>query len=112
VPGTLNLASRQAWLAVGQQSLIGLLIPDEYGGGGTTDFRFRCVVMEEFARAGTTSISSGFGLQDHAEFAKAIKEAARKRAYRIITDPARDEALVRLRAEMAKETGVLGGGEA
>jgi alkylation response protein AidB-like acyl-CoA dehydrogenase len=55
---------RQAWLAAGQQSLIGLGIPEEYGGGGTTDFRFRCVVMEEFARAGATSISSGFGLQD------------------------------------------------
>jgi alkylation response protein AidB-like acyl-CoA dehydrogenase len=55
---------RQAWLAAGQQSLIGLLIGEEYGGGGTTDFRFRCVMMEEFARAGATSISSGFGLQD------------------------------------------------
>jgi hypothetical protein len=42
---------------------------------------------------------------DNTEFQKAIKEAARKRAYRIITDPARDEALARLRAEMARETG-------
>ena len=42
---------------------------------------------------------------DNAEFQKAIKEAARRRAYRIITDPARDEALARLRAEMARETG-------
>src|SRR6202012_2284012 len=28
------------------------------------DFRFRCVVMEEFATVGATSLSSGFGLQD------------------------------------------------
>jgi type I restriction enzyme R subunit len=42
---------------------------------------------------------------DNNEFQKAIKEAARKRAYRIITAPARDEALARLRAEMARETG-------
>jgi type I restriction enzyme R subunit len=41
---------------------------------------------------------------DNTEFQKAIKEAARRRAYRIITDPARDEALARLRAEMARET--------
>jgi type I restriction enzyme, R subunit len=40
---------------------------------------------------------------DNPEFQKAIKDAARKRAYRIITDPARDEALARLRAEMARE---------
>jgi serine/threonine protein kinase len=43
---------------------------------------------------------------DNAEFQKAIKEAARKRAYRIINAPARDEALARLRAEMARETGL------
>ncbi len=48
----------------------------------------------------------------NAEFQKAIKEAARKRAYRIIIDPARDEALAPLRAEMARETGVLVRGEA
>ena len=55
---------RQAWLAAGKQSLIGMLIPEEYGGAATSDFRFRCVLMEEFARVGATSISSGFGLQD------------------------------------------------
>jgi alkylation response protein AidB-like acyl-CoA dehydrogenase len=55
---------RQAWLAAGKQSLIGLLIPEEFGGAGTGDFRFRCVIMEEFAQVCATSISSGFGLQD------------------------------------------------
>jgi alkylation response protein AidB-like acyl-CoA dehydrogenase len=55
---------RQAWLAAGKQSLIGMLVPEEYGGVGTDDFRYRCVVMEEFARIGATSLSSGFGLQD------------------------------------------------
>lgn len=48
---------------------------------------------------------------DNAEFQKAIKEAARSRAYRIITDPVHDEALARLRAEMARKTSVLGRGE-
>jgi long-chain-acyl-CoA dehydrogenase len=55
---------RQAWLAAGKQSLIGMLVPEEYGGVGTGDFRYRCVMMEEFARVCATSISSGFGLQD------------------------------------------------
>ena len=49
---------------------------------------------------------------DNAEFQKAIKEAARRRAYRIITHPAGDEALARLRAEVARETGMLRRGEA
>jgi type I restriction enzyme, R subunit len=42
---------------------------------------------------------------DNNEFQKAIKEAARRRAYRIITEPAREEALAKLRAEMYRETG-------
>ncbi|WP_045875903.1 DEAD/DEAH box helicase family protein [Pseudofrankia sp. DC12] len=41
---------------------------------------------------------------DNAEFQQAFKQAARTRAYRIITDPARDEALARLRTEMLRET--------
>jgi type I restriction enzyme R subunit len=45
---------------------------------------------------------------DNDEFRKAVKEAARRRAYKIITDPLREEALARLRAEMDRETGWTG----
>ncbi len=55
---------RQAWLAAGKQAIIGLLIPEKFGGAGTGDFRYRCVVMEELAKVCATSLSSGFGLQD------------------------------------------------
>jgi alkylation response protein AidB-like acyl-CoA dehydrogenase len=55
---------RQAWLAAGKQALIGLPIPERFGGAGTDDFRYRCVVMEELAKVGATSLSLGFGLQD------------------------------------------------
>ncbi|RDI65909.1 type I restriction endonuclease subunit R [Nocardia pseudobrasiliensis] len=41
---------------------------------------------------------------DNDEFQQAIKQAAAKRAYRIINAPARDEALARLRAEMDRAT--------
>jgi alkylation response protein AidB-like acyl-CoA dehydrogenase len=59
-----HIVDRQAWLAAGKQSIIGLLIPERFGGVGTGDFRYRCVVMEELAQACATSLSSGFGLQD------------------------------------------------
>ena len=55
---------RQTWLAAGEQAIIGLGVPEEFGGGGTGDFRYRCVVMEELAKVCATSLSSGFGLQD------------------------------------------------
>src|SRR6266571_333757 len=59
-----HLVDRQAWLAAGKQAIIGHLIPERFGGLGTQDFRFRCVVMEELAKVCATSLSSGFGLQD------------------------------------------------
>jgi type I restriction enzyme, R subunit len=45
---------------------------------------------------------------DNDEFRASVKEAARKRAYKIITDPLREEALARLRAQMEHETGPTG----
>ncbi|MFN8076746.1 MAG: DEAD/DEAH box helicase family protein [Kineosporiaceae bacterium] len=43
---------------------------------------------------------------DNDDFSARIKEAARKRAYRIIRDPMRDEVMAKLREEMGRETGV------
>jgi type I restriction enzyme R subunit len=82
---------------------------DEARFGQVADDRLDDIVAEN-AERNTEFMKLYF---DNAEFQKAIKEAARRRAYRIITDPARDEALARLRAEMTRETGgVLGRGEA
>lgn len=47
-----GIVSREAWLAAGRQGLLGLAVPEEYGGGGTTDFRYSAVLAEEFTRAG------------------------------------------------------------
>ena len=59
-----HIVDRQAWLAAGKQAIIGLPIPERFGGAGTDDFRYRCVVMEELARVCANSLSLGFGLQD------------------------------------------------
>ncbi len=77
------------------------LMNDEARFGQVADDRLDNIVAEN-AERNTDFMKLYF---DNDEFQKAIKEAARKRAYRIITEPARDEALARLRAEMARETG-------
>ncbi|MEV8434918.1 acyl-CoA dehydrogenase family protein [Streptomyces chartreusis] len=45
----------------GRLGLLGLAVPEEYGGGGTDDYRFRCVLMEELARAGAAAVNVALG---------------------------------------------------
>jgi long-chain-acyl-CoA dehydrogenase len=55
---------RSTWLAAGKQGLLGLSVPEELGGGGTADYRFRAILCEEIAGVGAASLNSGFALQD------------------------------------------------
>src|SRR3978361_220443 len=50
---------RSAYLSAGKYGLIGFNLPEEYGGGGSDDFRFNAVINEEIARYGgpTPSLS-------------------------------------------------------
>jgi alkylation response protein AidB-like acyl-CoA dehydrogenase len=43
---------REFWLEAGNQGMLGLAIPDEYGGAGADDFRFNAVLTEEMAKVG------------------------------------------------------------
>lgn len=54
-----GIVSREAWLAAGRQGLLGLAVPEEYGGGGVADFRYSAVQAEEFARAGVSGLAVG-----------------------------------------------------
>ncbi|MBV9381416.1 MAG: hypothetical protein JO242_12175, partial [Streptosporangiaceae bacterium] len=80
------------------------LMNDEARFGQVADDRLDDIVAENTER-NTEFMKLYF---DNDEFRKAVKEAARRRAYRIITDPLREEALARLRAEMERETGGSG----
>ncbi|MFJ6651607.1 acyl-CoA dehydrogenase family protein [Microbacterium sp. NPDC091313] len=56
---------RDTMLAAGQSGLIGLSVPEEFGGAGMLqDYRFRTIVMEETIRAGAGSLAGAFGIQD------------------------------------------------
>ncbi|MBO4239412.1 acyl-CoA dehydrogenase family protein [Pseudonocardia alni] len=47
-----------------EQGVYALSVPEEFGGAGETDYRYRMVVNEEVARVGATSFGMTLGLQD------------------------------------------------
>ncbi|NEC90281.1 acyl-CoA dehydrogenase family protein [Streptomyces sp. SID12501] len=49
-----ELVPRELFTALGKLGIIGTAIPEEYGGGGSDDYRFNVVIQEECARAGVT----------------------------------------------------------
>lgn len=55
---------RAIWEKAGAHGMLGLGVPEEFGGGGEPDYRYRFVFAEEIARTGFTSFGVGIGLQD------------------------------------------------
>lgn len=56
---------RATMLAAGESGIIGLSVPEEFGGAGMLqDYRFRTVVNEEVIGAGAGSLAGAFGIQD------------------------------------------------
>jgi alkylation response protein AidB-like acyl-CoA dehydrogenase len=52
---------RSVWRHAGEIGMLGFMIPEEYGGGGTPDFRFNAVIGQELGRLGF-AFSSSFGI--------------------------------------------------
>jgi alkylation response protein AidB-like acyl-CoA dehydrogenase len=57
-----GIVDREVWRRAGAAGLLGLDIPEEYGGGGQHDFRFNAVLTEEIVAAGCSGL--GFGLHN------------------------------------------------
>ena len=57
-----RLVDREAYAAAGKYGLIGFNMPEQYGGGGSEDFRFNAVVVEELAKFGAAT--PGLSLQN------------------------------------------------
>ena len=47
-----GIVSREVWRKAGEQGLLGLQLDEEYGGGGTSDYRFNAIIVEEMAKRG------------------------------------------------------------
>lgn len=56
---------RATMLAAGEAGVIGLSVPEEFGGAGMLqDYRFRSIVLEETIGAGLGSLAGALGIQD------------------------------------------------
>ncbi len=58
-----GLTPREMFASAGKYGFVGIAIPEEFGGGGSRDFRFNQVIAEEFATAGIGG--AGLGLTLH-----------------------------------------------
>ncbi|MCX2968960.1 MULTISPECIES: acyl-CoA dehydrogenase family protein [Streptomyces] len=50
-----GIISREFWRKAGKTGLLGMGVPEEYGGGGEPDFRYHAVLAEELVRAQVTA---------------------------------------------------------
>ncbi|MDT5225951.1 MAG: hypothetical protein QOG19_3358 [Mycobacterium sp.] len=50
-----RLVDRSAYAAAGKYGLIGFNMPEEFGGGGSEDFRFNAVINEELSKWGSVA---------------------------------------------------------
>ncbi len=58
-----GIAPHELYGAAGQYGFLGMAVPEQYGGGGSRDFRFNMILAEELAAAGIGG--AGLGLTLH-----------------------------------------------
>jgi alkylation response protein AidB-like acyl-CoA dehydrogenase len=59
-----GLAPRELFRAAGSNGFLGLQVPEQYGGGGTDDFRFNQILGEELMLAGVGGAGLGITLHN------------------------------------------------
>jgi alkylation response protein AidB-like acyl-CoA dehydrogenase len=58
-----GIVPRSLWLEAGENGFLGISVPEEFGGGGSKDFRFSAIMSEEIGYSG--AVGSGHGFTCH-----------------------------------------------
>ncbi|MEL7157983.1 MAG: acyl-CoA dehydrogenase family protein [Actinomycetota bacterium] len=59
-----GIMDRQVYADAGKHGFVGMAVPEEFGGGGSRDFRFNAVLDEELAYAGVGGAGLGISLHN------------------------------------------------
>lgn len=59
-----HMIDRVLWEAAAENGLLGLAVPEEHGGMGLADYRFRMIIDEELARADALGVALALHLHD------------------------------------------------
>ncbi|MEC8974831.1 MAG: acyl-CoA dehydrogenase family protein [Actinomycetota bacterium] len=59
-----GIVDRSLFEIAGKNGFLGIDVPQEFGGGGITDYRFNQIMQEEFDMAGVAAAASGLGLHN------------------------------------------------
>jgi alkylation response protein AidB-like acyl-CoA dehydrogenase len=59
-----GIMDREVYAAAGKHGFLGMAVPEEFGGGGTKDFRFNAIINEELAAGATGGAGNGISLHN------------------------------------------------
>jgi acyl-CoA dehydrogenase len=60
-----GIIDKAVFTKAGAAGILGVAVPEQYGGGGLPDFRFNAIFLEEVCRAGV--MNAGLGISNHAD---------------------------------------------
>jgi len=60
-----GIIDKAVFTKAGAAGILGVAVPEQFGGGGLSDFRFNTIFLEEVCRAGV--MNAGLGISNHAD---------------------------------------------
>jgi alkylation response protein AidB-like acyl-CoA dehydrogenase len=59
-----GIVPRDIWLAAGKLGFLGYHVPEQFGGGGVTDYKFGAIMQEEVSETGVIGSANGMTLHN------------------------------------------------